>query len=145
MFSVPHMARNLVQHSRKRPRERVGLPNASQKICVPASVSERSAVSHTGSSMPEASSMKRKIRPPMLCRPWKASRFDTDQGTASMRQRFCSANRCSGGRPSPLAKIAVAVTSNQWRYRQSPCHLTSSGQVFVRSCVSVLAVTTPRQ
>ena len=40
--------------------------------------------------------------------------------------------------------MEVAVTLNKSLARNMACHFMSSGHVFVRSCVSVFAVTTPR-
>ena len=45
---------------------------------------------------------------------------------------------------SPAMKMAVAVSVNSWRPMNSWYHLLSSAQVFVRSWLSVFAVTTPR-
>ncbi|MNR14715.1 hypothetical protein D3C85_1312040 [compost metagenome] len=85
--------------------------------------------------MVDASSNTMMIRLPWLCRPANASVLCADHGTWSMRQVFS----WSGS----TLKMAVAVSLNQWRMMHSRYHFASSAQVFVRSCVSVLAVTTP--
>ena len=72
----------------------------------------------------------------MLCKPAKASGFDSLHGTASIRQDFSW--------PDCLESKLVAVNVNQLRKKQSRYHLDNSAHVFVLSWVSVLAVTTPR-
>ena len=87
--------------------------------------------------MAEASSKITTMRLPWLCRPAKASERSFDHGIWSMRHVFCRSG-------SPAMKMAVAVSVNSWRAMNNWYHLPNSAHVFVRSCVSVFAVTTPR-
>src|SRR5882762_590069 len=93
-------------------------------------------VSHIASGMADASSKMAKARRPLLCKPAIASVLFSDQVMASTRQVFSW--------PGNVEESAVAEYANQLRLMQSPYHLASSGQVLVRSCPSVLAVTMPR-
>ena len=72
-----------------------------------------------------------------LCSPANASVLCSDQGIASARHRLSC--------PGSLLYIAVAVQVNQSFVIARFDHLIISGQVFVRSWLSVLAVTTTLQ
>ena len=85
--------------------------------------------------MAEASSKSISILFPWLCKPAKASVLLSLHGMASMRQFFSF--------PGSFANMAVAVAVNKGRPINRLYHFMSSGQVLVRSCVSVFAVTTP--
>ena len=116
--------------------ERVGLPKASQMISVSASVRAPSATSQIMSGMAEASSIMRRMRLPLLCRPANASVFFSDQVIWSMRH--------VRSRDGSLDRSAVAVRVKCSRAMNWLYHRPSSDHVLVLSWVSVLAVITPR-